>query len=379
MRSWDVHFNMRINIDDRELVSLLAQCHALASVIGRIPITPSRQARIDRLNILRAVRGTTGIEGADLTENEVRLIIDKPNERTLPLGRERQEQEGRNAVKLMKYVARLLTTSLDCPLTEALIRKLHKITTEKINYDNNIPGKYRDFAVHAGDYIAPEPEKVRELMKQFIAWFNEEKPTGWDAVVGAIVAHFYVISIHPFGDGNGRTSRAVESFLLYRAGINARGFYSLANYYYQQRAKYAWYLDHVRFETEGDLTPFVVFALKGLAGGLAEVHNEVLLEVQEIAFRDYAREELRDKLATESGKRMLDFIFLLGHDSVSVRSIQRREHALASLYRGLTTKTLSRDLNYLKERQLLLLEKGSVRLNLDIMKGFIPPYDVISQ
>ena len=45
-------------------------------------------------------------------------------------------------------------------------------------------------------------------------WFAEGKPRTWDPAVRAIAAHFYVISIHPFGDGNGRTSRAVESFLL---------------------------------------------------------------------------------------------------------------------------------------------------------------------
>ena len=380
MRSWDINFDMLVRADDREVVSLAAKCHALASVIREIPITPSRRDRIDRLNILRAVRGTTGIEGAELTEGEVALILDSSGESVLPPGKEREEQEARNADRLMSYVAQLLRESPDCPLTEELICKFHHITTHKVNYKHNVPGKYRNLPVSAGDYIPPqEGAKVRQLMKEFVSWFNEGKPTHWDPVIRAIVAHFYVVSIHPFGDGNGRASRAVESFLLYKAGINARGFYSLANYYYQHRGEYMRYLDHVRFETNGDLTPFVLFALRGLEEELVGVHREVLLEVREIAFRDYAREELRSKLATEPGKRMLDFIFLLGNATVSVKAIRRGEHALSGLYHGLTSKTLSRDLNYLKEIELILIEDGNVRANLDIMGRYVPPYDALKE
>jgi Fic family protein len=379
MPSWDVTFDVQVRTDDLEVVSLAAKCHALASVIREIPITPSRRDRIDRLNILRAVRGTTGIEGAELTEGEVALILDSPNKTVLPPGKEREEQEARNADKLMRYVAQLLRESPDCPLTENLICKFHHLTTHKVNYKHNVPGKYRNLPVSAGDYIPPqEGARVRQLMKEFVSWFNEEEPFHWDPVIAAIVAHFYIVSIHPFGDGNGRTSRAVESFLLYRAGINARGFYSLANYYYQHRGEYLRHLDHIRFETNGDLTPFVLFALRGLAEELLEVHREVLLEVREIAFRDYAREELRSRLATEPGKRMLDFIFLLGNATVSVKAIRHGEHALSRLYHGLTAKTLSRDLNYLKKIELIQLKDGNVRANLDIMGRYLPPHDALN-
>ena len=111
-------------------------------------------------------------------------------------------------------------------------------------------------------------------------WFNEGPRRNWPAPVRAIAAHFYVVSIHPFGDGNGRTARAVESFLLYRGGINARGFYSLANYYYRFRHRDVALLDSVRFSSDHDLTPFVRFALDGLLGELEDVHGEVLAQVR---------------------------------------------------------------------------------------------------
>ena len=376
LRSWDIHFNVKVQDTHPDIVSLTAKCHALASVIGDIPITPSMQQRIDSLNILRAVRGTTGIEGTDVSEEEVREIINAPLSKSIlaalfvaPLP----------ADKLVRYVARLLHKIPNCSLSEDLIYKLHEITTQNIDYPHNVPGRYRTFPVTAGEYIPPREEvKIRELMKHFISWFNEREPTGWDPIIQAIVGHFYVISIHPFGDGNGRTSRAVESFLLYKAGINARGFYSLANYYYQERDKYEQFLDKVRFETDGDLTPFILFALQGLASELEWVHREVLSGIKRIAFRDLSREMLSsNKITTKSGGRMLNFLLVLGDELVSVRDIRQGKHRLSSIYNNLTEKTLSRDINYLKEKELIMQDNGNIRTNIEYMDRFTPPHELI--
>ena len=56
MPSRDVHFNARIRHADPELAGLAARADALASVIRGAPITPYAQRRLDRLNIIRAVR-----------------------------------------------------------------------------------------------------------------------------------------------------------------------------------------------------------------------------------------------------------------------------------------------------------------------------------
>ncbi len=379
MRSWDVHFNAKVQDTHPDIVSLTAKCQALASVIGAIPITPSMQQRIDSLNILRAVRGTTGIEGADVSEEEIEEILNAPlGKSILPPSRSRHEKEIRNADKLVRYVARLLHKIPNYPLSEDLVRRLHEITTQNIDYQHNVPGQYRTFPVTAGEYVPPrEGVKVRELMKYFISWFNEREPTSWNPIIRAIVGHFYVISIHPFGDGNGRTSRAVESFLLYKAGINARGFYSLANYYYIERDKYEQLLDQVRFETGGDLTPFILFALQGLASELEWVHREVLSGIKRIAFKDLAREILYSESATKAAGRMLSFLLELEDELVSVRDIRQGKHRLSSIYNHLTEKTLSRDINYLKKKELLMQDNGNIRANIEYMDRFTPPHELI--
>jgi len=374
MPTWDVTFDTRVGVTDPEVLIAVARIEALSSVIRDIPIPPGTQAKLDALNIMRAVRGTTGIEGAELTEEEVAKIISSPpTERVLPASREREEKEARNAEKVMRFVAKLIRDDAATPLTENLICEMHKLMTEGIDYPHNTPGHYREGPVRAGTYVPPQTgEEVRRLMPELIAWLNEGPPRSWPASTQAIIAHFYVVSIHPFGDGNGRTARAVESLLLYKGGINARGFYSLANFYYRYRAEYESMLDRVRFETNGDLTPFLRFALDGLVAELEAVHQEVLQEVTIIAFRDYARETLMadGMIGTKPGERMYHFLLGLAGEPVSVKALRRGAHPLSHLYRGVTSKTLSRDLNYLRAHELVIVERDEIRANYGVMRRF---------
>ena len=379
MPRWDVNFNLRLDSQRPQIVSLKERAYALASVIRAIPIPPYTKTKLDALNILRAVRGTTGIEGIELTEDEVRQIMESPPKKSvLPPNRSREEKEARNAEELMYYVAKELNRDPNLPLTEKLVCKIHEITTKGIDYPDNVPGKYRTHLVSAGNYVPPSGEDVRKLMREFIKWFNTGVPIAWDSIIRAIVAHFYVVSIHPFGDGNGRTVRGVESFLLYQSGVNARGFYSLANYYYQHRHEYVQFLDQVRFQSNGDLTPFILFALQGLVVELEAVHNEVLSDVKLIAFRDYAREQLvvHGKLGTRVGERMLRFLLALSEQSVSLKALRNGDHRLARFYRKLTNKTLSRDLNFLKVHELVIIDGDELQANLDVMTRYTPPFEL---
>ncbi len=376
MPAWDVRFDTRVYVTSPEIVTAAARIDALAGVIRNIPIPPGIQSKIDALNILRAVRGTTGIEGIELSDEEVAKIMrSPPTKRVLPASREREEKEARNAEHVMRFVVKVVRKDPGTALTEQLICRIHELTTQGIDYQNNRPGHYREHAVSAGTYVPPQTgEEVRRLMAKFIEWFNEGPPRSWPAAIRAIVAHFYVISIHPFGDGNGRTARAVESLLLYQGEINARGFYSLSNYYYRNRQMYVSLLDHVRFETDGDLTPFVRFALNGLVSELEAVHEEVLQEVTVIAFRDYARETLmtEGRMGTKPGERMYHFLLALAGQPVSLSALRRGRHPLSQFYRGVTPKTLTRDLNFLRSNGLIITDGDEIRANLEVMKQFVP-------
>ena len=370
MPTWDVRFDLHVSLGDEELIRLVSRAEALAQIVRGIPISPLNYERIDRLNISRAVRGTTGIEGANLSEEEVRQILES-NQQVLGQARAREEMEARNAGAVMEFVAKVLQENPDQSLTEATVCEIHRLTTTGIDYPHNTPGQYRSHAVSALTYVPPQThDEVCRLMDEFVGWLNEDPVCYWSPVIKAVAAHFYFISVHPFGDGNGRTARAIESYLLYQGKINVVGFYSLSNFYYRNRTEYVEMLDHVRFRSGGDLTPFLKFAIKGLVEELEEVRAEVLRAVTVVVFRDFARETLElSRRASAGTNRMQTFLEHL-HDSVAIADIRNGRHYLSSLYKGLSSKTLDRDLKFLEQHNLIVRESRRVRRNLEVMRQF---------
>jgi Fic family protein len=381
LSSWDVHFDLTIKHDNRELIRLTERAYALSSMIREVPIPPYLQAKLDAINVMRAVRGTTAIEGVQASTEEVQKIMASPKEMSLPKSRERDEQEIKNAATVMTFVAYIIGKTPDLAVSQQLICAIHKLMTRKIDDPDNAPGQYRSHPVNAGDYYPPASgEEVRRLMNDFVEWLNSPPALNWDAITRALAAHFYLVSIHPFGDGNGRTSRAIESFLLYQGKVNARGFYSLANYYYHHRSDYVWHLNHARFNSGNDLTDFVLFGLRGLVEELEDVYGQVLNEIKLISFRDYAREEfqLTDGLGlgTKVGERLFHFLIALGREPMPMSQLTNRKSRAKTIYGNASLRTVQRDIAFLKERELIKIEDGAIMPNLDVMKPFTAPYEL---
>ena len=373
MPRWNVHFDLAADMSAPGALERLVAAKSLAIAVREIPVPPHVQRRLHALNIVRAVRGTTGIEGTELSEDEVSRVLSSPADMpVLDAARRREEREVRNAGALKELVENLLRRNPETRLSEPLIREFHRVLTDGIDYPHNEPGRYRSHPVTAGDYHAPSHEDVPALMSGFADWLNRGRGAALDPIVRAVVAHFLLVSIHPFGDGNGRTSRGVESFLLYKAGVNARGFYSLANYYYRNRSDYVALLNHVRFVSDPDAAPFVNFALRGLVEELQDVYSEILREVRVISFRDFARERLQaeGRLGSRTGNRQLLFLLELGDQEIAVADIRSGRHPIAHLYRGVGQRTVARDLNLLRRLGLIVEERGIIRANMDVMDEF---------
>ncbi len=373
MPQWDIHFNVRVRAGDPRLVRAVERSRAIAETIRGIPVTASVRRRLNALNIARAVRGTTAIEGTRISEDEALAVLAAaPDRPVLPTSRARDEREARNARAALEFVERTVRTDLRRPLDEALIREIHRLTTDGLRYPGNVPGEYRSHAVTVGNYRPPATgEEVRRLMADFVRWFNQGEALRWDPIARAAIAHIYVVRIHPFGDGNGRSSRAVESFMLCRAGIHAFGFYSLANFYYEHHHEYIDALTAAMFQSGGDLTNFVLFAVEGLADELATVRSELLAMVGVMAFRDYAQERLEavPRLGQQRRARMLDLIRRLTEQSLrGVPDHQMATDVLVALAYGRTgRRTVQRDLRLLLDQQLLIERDGHLVPNVELM------------
>jgi Fic family protein len=85
-------------------------------------------------------------------------------------------------------------------------------------------------------YEAPAADRVRDEMKKFLEWFENDNST--DLALKAGVAHLWFVTIHPFDDGNGRIARAIADMVLARSERSPQRFYSMSAQIRQERKAY---------------------------------------------------------------------------------------------------------------------------------------------
>ena len=108
-----------------------------------------------------------------------------------------------------------------------------------------------------------------------------------DPIVQALATHYHIGAMHPFGDGNGRTARALEAFMMRRAGVNDMVMVSLSNYYYEYQEEYRAALYESRARGH-DLTPFLKFALPAVVNRCDALADEISTQIKRILYRQIA-------------------------------------------------------------------------------------------
>jgi Fic family protein len=154
---------------------------------------------------------SNAIEGSTLTLGETKaILLDGVTIGGKSLREHLEAVNHRTAMRLMNRLA-----ARSDSLTESEILELHACILTGIQDAD--AGRYRDVRVRVvgSNRIFPNPAKVPELVLEFVQYINtlEVHP-----VIRAGRAHFGLVHIHPFVDGNGRTARLLMNLLLIRAG-----------------------------------------------------------------------------------------------------------------------------------------------------------------
>jgi Fic family protein len=131
---------------------------------------------------------------------------------------------------------------------------------------DNDPGQYRRSGIEVTSpeggppaYVGPPADEVRPLMAEVVLWLGAGDLDAHLAVRAAM-AHLHVVSVHPFGDGNGRISRIVQSLVLALGGLLAPEFVSIEEYLGEHTDDYYAALRGVQggsYQPGRDATPFV--------------------------------------------------------------------------------------------------------------------------
>ncbi len=145
---------------------------------------------------------TNAIEGSTITLEETRGIIKDKIAPNRPL-RDIKETEAH-------YELFLKMLNKNENLSNEVILRWHNELFKETKSD--IAGKYRDYLVRVGSYLAPDWQDVKKLMNQFIEFVNNSK---MNPVELALREHYKFERIHPFGDGNGRVGRIIMNSILW--------------------------------------------------------------------------------------------------------------------------------------------------------------------
>ena len=119
-------------------------------------------------------------------------------------------------------------------------------------------------------YQAPAAKHVAREMGVFLKWFEDDKPI--DPVLAAGVAHLWIVTVHPFADGNGRIARAVTDLALARSEHSSRRFYSMSS---RIRFERGGYYDILEATQRGglDITPWLQWFLACLNGAFDQAEQ----------------------------------------------------------------------------------------------------------
>ena len=244
------------------------------------------------------------------------------------------------------------------PLSEDMIRKLHRIVTDDTLKDAADAGRFRDkddskfgiWDVPRGRMLYAPP-KVGELparMRALCEFANapHESSPFVHPVVRAILLHFQIGHDHPFMDGNGRTARALFYWLMLRNGYWLAEYVSISGIVLRAPAKYARAYLHTETD-DGDLTYFILHQLQTITRAVKTLRD--YLDSRERAIKN-ARLMLK-KIGDANPRQLMLLEYMVKH---AHRGYTVSEH---HAYHGVTLRTARTDLQELVRMGYLEMRK----------------------
>ena len=155
---------------------------------------------------------TNSIEGNTLTLQETKMVIEEGF--TIKGKSLREHFEAVNHQEAIEYVESLLSDNYQ--LKETDIMEIHALVLQKIEKD--FAGRFRTSGVRisGANFVPPNALKISELIAELIGWVNT---SDIDILLKVAIFHHRMVWIHPFFDGNGRTTRLLFNLLLMQEGF----------------------------------------------------------------------------------------------------------------------------------------------------------------
>ena len=217
---------------------------------------------------------STHIEGTALSLEQAKNILE--GKKIEGISRD-DERELLNYKKAMDFISKYL--GKDDPITEGLIRELHKILVRGVRGGHADPGNYRkiqnyvmNFKTKEIVYTPPPAFEVSHMMRKLVKWIDKAVKN-LSPILVAGISQFQFVHIHPFLDGNGRTARLLSTLILYKTGYDFKRLFTLSEYYDKARPEYYKAIQSVR-NNKMDITLWLKYFIEGLRLQMLEIRGK---------------------------------------------------------------------------------------------------------
>ncbi len=249
-------------------------------VIDTAPLLPYYEKKFQEEAMARSVHHGTHIEGNALDLSQAERILQGEQ----IVARARDVQEVINYRKVMEFIETMLAANeaSETPkkITEDVIKHMHRMIVEKI-LPSERSGVYRKTQVVVRNsltgevtFTPPLAMAVPYQMTDFLEFINNTTDDQIHPVLKSGVAHYELVRIHPFIDGNGRLGRTLSTLILFLGGYDIRKFFSLEEYFDKDAVRYYERLQNVG-KKNGDLTEWLEYFIEGLAIELSKIRDKV--------------------------------------------------------------------------------------------------------
>lgn len=237
---------------------------AIARYDGLLYAIPNASVLLSPLTTQEAVLSSK-IEGTQATMGEV-LAFEANNKSKFSEEKMNDIQEILNYRRAVRHAMQLLEK---LPLSQRVIREVHKILMDSVRGHGKSPGEYRKIpnwigrpgcSIEEAKYIPVSAEKLPEAISNLEKYMNTDSVP--DKLVQLALIHAEFEAVHPFLDGNGRVGRMLIPLFLWQAKIIQQPMFYISSYLESNRDEY--YERLLAISRDNNWTDWCLFFLKAL-------------------------------------------------------------------------------------------------------------------
>lgn len=315
-------FNPKYRITDK-ILSNLTKISEIKSLVEKSNITPAREIYLKKIATIGMAHSSTSIEGNTLDEYQVRMLAD--GEKVVADNKQILEVE--NYLKSLKLVDKIHESKKS--FDEKEILAIHKLVTTGL-IDGKKVGVFRKGPVYIVNislfghrelvYTPPKFDRVEPLIKDLLEWMNNEDEI--HPIIKAGIFHYQYVSIHPFTDGNGRSTRLLTLLYLYQNGYVFKKSMILDNFYNNDRKKYYQSLqtgEDFKSRENADLTNWLEYFTEGFLFEAQKVKDLIL---------SFSKKSKASAVLNKDELKIVDFAVNLGKitsdEAMNILSVPKR-------------------------------------------------------